>query len=160
MYVLLVAVGTAANLESINVIITPVLRNSNQEPGTEGVVGQDEIPVLEDGNVIITPKLKGDVAEVAAVTTSVANDIVAFTWSQNLLLAMVDAPEMPSNIGASLEDVVGTVLFHLIAIARDVSARDALELLGPSRRSRHYSNLHRDAFYMVTPLANVVALVT
>ena len=67
---------------------------------------------------------------------------------------------MPSNIGTTLEDVVGTVLFHLIAVARDVSARDALELLGPSRRSRRYSNLHRDAFYMVTPLANVVASVT
>ena len=67
---------------------------------------------------------------------------------------------MPSNIGTTLEDVVGTVLFHLVAVARDVSARDALEILGPSRRSRHYSNLHRDAFYMVTPLANVVALVT
>ena len=40
---------------------------------------------------------------------------------------MVDAPEMPSNIGTTLEDVVGTVLFHLVAVAIDVSARDALE---------------------------------
>ena len=31
------------------------------------------------------------------------------------------------NIGASLEDVVGTVVFLLVAVAKDVSARDALE---------------------------------
>ena len=68
---------------------------------------------------------------------------------------MVDATrDAFDNIDTSLKDVVGTVLFHLVA------ARDALEILGPSRRSRRYSNLHRDAFYMVTPLANVVALVT
>ena len=40
---------------------------------------------------------------------------------------MVDAPEMPSNIGSTLKDVVGTVLFHLIVITRDIFARDALE---------------------------------
>ena len=54
----------------------------NQE--RKGVVGEDEIPVPKDGNVTITPELEGDVAEVAAVTTSVAIEIVAITWSQNL----------------------------------------------------------------------------
>ena len=74
---------------------------------------------------------------------------------------MVDATrDAFDNIDTSLEDVVSTVLFHLVAIARDVSARDPLKILGPSRRSRRYSNLHRDAFYMVNPLATVVALVT
>ena len=34
---------------------------------------------------------------------------------------------MPSNIDTSLEDVVGTVVFLLVAVAKDVSARDALE---------------------------------
>ena len=34
----------------------------NQEP--EGVVGQDEIPVPENGNVTKTPELEGDVAKV------------------------------------------------------------------------------------------------
>ena len=67
---------------------------------------------------------------------------------------------MPSNIGTSLEDVVGTVVLLLVAVTRDVSARDAIELLGPSQRSRRYSNHHRDAFDIIAPLANVVALVT
>ena len=41
---------------------------------------------------------------------------------------MVDATrDAFDNIGASLEDVVGTVVFLLIAVAKDVSARDALE---------------------------------
>ena len=41
---------------------------------------------------------------------------------------MVDATrDAFDNIGASLEDVVGTVVFLLVAIAKDVSARDALE---------------------------------
>ena len=31
------------------------------------------------------------------------------------------------NIGTSLEDVIGTVVFLLVAVAKDVSARDALE---------------------------------
>ena len=39
------------------------------------MVGQDEIPVLEDSNVIITPDLEGVVAEVT--TTSDAFFIVA-----------------------------------------------------------------------------------
>ena len=46
---------------------------------------------------------------------------------------MVDANrDAFDNTGTSLEDVVGTVLFHLVAVARDVSARDALKILGPS----------------------------
>ena len=42
---------------------------------------------------------------------------------------MVDATrDAFNNTGASLEDVVGTVVvFLLIAVAKDVSARDALE---------------------------------
>ena len=55
----------ATALENINFKIAPVLRNSNLEPGTEGVVGQDEIPVLEDINVTITPVVEGVVIEVA-----------------------------------------------------------------------------------------------
>ena len=62
------------------------------------VVGQDEIPVLEDGNVIITPELKGDIAEVAAVTTSVAVKIVAITWSQNLFAVEVDTTRVASTL--------------------------------------------------------------
>ena len=75
---------------------------------------------------------------------------------------MVDATrDALDYIGASLEDVVSTVLFHLVALAIDVSARDALKNNWDlSRRSRWYSNLHRDAFDMVIPLANVVPLVT
>ena len=53
---------------------------------------------------------------------------------------MVDAPEMPSNIGTTLEDVVGTVLFHLVAVARDVSTRDALK----------YWDLHKEVDVTVT----------
>ena len=60
----------------------------NLEP--QGVAGQDELPVPEDGNVTITPVLEGDIAEVAAITTSVAVK-VAIIWSQNLFLSMVDA---------------------------------------------------------------------
>ena len=41
---------------------------------------------------------------------------------------MVDATrDAFDNIGASLEDVVGTVVFLLIAVCKDVSTRDALE---------------------------------
>ena len=40
------------------------------------------------------------------------------------------------NIGTSLEDVVGTVVVLLDADAIVVSARDALEIMGPSRRCR------------------------
>ena len=41
---------------------------------------------------------------------------------------MVDATrDAFDNIGLSLEDVVGTVVFLLVAVAKDVSARDALE---------------------------------
>ena len=54
---------------------------------------------------------------------------------------MVDATrDAFDNIDTSLEDVVVTVLFLLVAVARNVSARDALELLGPSRMSQRYSN--------------------
>ena len=123
----------------------------------ENIVGQDEIPVLEDGNVTITPELEGDVAKVAAVTTSVAVEIVAITWSQNLFAVEVDTPEMPSNIGTTLEDVVGAVVLHLVAVTRDVSARDALETNWDLHEEDDVTvTLHRDAFYMATPLANVV----
>ena len=45
----------------------------------------------------------------------------------SLVVAMVDTTrDAFDNIGTSLEDVVGTVVF-LIVIAIDVSARDALE---------------------------------
>ena len=41
---------------------------------------------------------------------------------------MVDATrDAFDNTGTSLEDVVGTVVFLLVAIAKVVSARDALE---------------------------------
>ena len=60
-------------------------------------------------------------------------------------------PEMPSNIGTSLEDGVGTVLFHLVAVARDISARDALEDW----------DLHEEVDVTSTPiLEGVVAKVT
>ena len=49
-------------------------------------------------------------------------------------------PEMPSTIGTSLEDDVGTVLFHLIAVARDISARGALK----------YWDLHEEVDITVT----------
>ena len=54
---------------------------------------------------------------------------------------MVDATrDAFDNIDTSLEDVVGTVLFHLVAVARDVSARDALE----------YWDLHEEVDITVT----------
>ena len=60
------AIGTVANSKVDDVTITPVLEGvvveftpalwtslRNQEP--EGVAGQDQFPVPEDGNVIHTP---------------------------------------------------------------------------------------------------------
>ena len=96
----------------------------NQKP--QGLVGQDEIPVPKDGNVTITPVLEGDVARVTAVTTSVAVKIDAITWSQNLFAVEVDTRDA-FYTGTTLENVVGTVQFHLVVVARDVFARDALE---------------------------------
>ena len=50
-----------------------------------------------------------------------------------LVLGMVDATrDAFDNIGTSLEDVVGTVVVLLIAFAKVVYARDALEIMGPS----------------------------
>ena len=41
---------------------------------------------------------------------------------------MVDATrDAFDNIGTSLEDVAGTVVFLLVAVAKDVSTRDALK---------------------------------
>ena len=41
---------------------------------------------------------------------------------------MVDTTrDVFNNIGSSLEDVVGTVVFNLVAVSKVVSARDALE---------------------------------
>ena len=55
----------------------------------------------------------------------------------SLVLAMVDATrDALENMDTSLEDVVGTVVFLLVAVAKVVSARDALEIMGPSRRCR------------------------
>ena len=54
----------------------------------------------------------------------------------SVVLAMVDATrDAFDNIGTFLEDVAGTVVFLLVAVAKDVSARDALENNG---------NLHED----------------
>ena len=64
-------------LEDAIIKDTPVLRNSNQKPETGGVFGQDELPVLEAGNVNIPPILEGVVAEVEP--TSVAIVIVVLT---------------------------------------------------------------------------------
>ena len=68
---------------------------------------------------------------------------------------------MASNLGTTLDDVVSTVLFHLVVIARNVSARDALDTNWDLHEEDDVTvTLHRDAFYMATPLANVVASVT
>ena len=59
----------------------------------------------------------------------------------SLFLAMVDANrDAFHNIDTSLEDVIGTVLIHLVVIARDVFARDALD----------YWDLHEEVDITVT----------
>ena len=53
------------------------------------------------------------------------------------VLAMVDATrDAFNNIGTSLKDVFGTVVVLLVAVAKVISTRDALEIMGPSRRCR------------------------
>ena len=48
--------------------------------------------------------------------------------------------------------VLGTVVDLLVVVAKVVSARDALEIMGPSRRCQQYSNYHQGSLpYSRTP---------
>ena len=51
-----------------------------------------------------------------------------FYFFHSLVVAMVDTTrDAFDNIGTSLKDVVGTVVFLLVAVAKVVSTRDALK---------------------------------
>ena len=75
---------------------------------------------------------------------------------------MVDATrDAFDNIGASLEDVAGTVVFLLIAVVYSCLCQGCPRNNGTFRKMSTVTvTSTRDAFDIVAPLANVVDLVT
>ena len=83
----------------------------NLEP--EGVDGQDEIPVPENGNVTKTPELEGDVAKVLDPKGSLKANGTPFTVVDGSVL---DTRGALNEMGTSSKDV----------IAKDTVSREAL----------------------------------